>query len=292
MSSPKKTAATRKLIGDCAAQGDAAAKKTVASTRTARHRLACRVKSASRIAQKEESRISVLQRKSDPRRCWTWRTPGARRVVLRVPSAVQDRGWSAGVLVLCLVSLSSHASAQSARQSAETTVRGGEETRRFGSRSPTLELAGLYLVEAWDSNGTPRDRLAGGSTGVSLPIGESWSAVIELLGAHVVRQTPPDATLVGLSALLRKQLTDGQHLSFVVEGGIGASYASVEVPDRGTRFNYLLEAGAGVTRPVGQRTSLLLKIRLLHISNNSLNGPDHNPDIQALGAQGGIAVRF
>jgi Lipid A 3-O-deacylase (PagL) len=197
------------------------------------------------------------------------------------------------MLVLCLVSLSNHASAQpAAGQGAETTVRGGAEAHRLASRSPTLELAGLYLVEAWDLNGTPRDRLAAGSTGVSLPIGEHWSAVIELLGAHVVRQTPPDATLVGLSALLRRELTDGQHLSFVVEGGIGASYASVEVPVRGTRFNYLLEAGAGVAQPVGPRASLLLKIRWLHVSNNSLNGPDHNPDVQALGAQVGIAVRF
>lgn len=178
------------------------------------------------------------------------------------------------MLVLCLVLLSGPAAAQSAEG------------------SPSLELSGLYLVEAWDFNGTPRDRLAGGSLGVSLPVHQTWAAVIELLGTHVARQTPPDATLVGLSALLRKRLTGGRQLSFVVEGGIGASYASVEVPARGTRFNYLLEAGAGVTRLVSRRASLLLKIRLLHLSNNSLNGPDHNPDIQALGAQAGIAVRF
>ena len=64
------------------------------------------------------------------------------------------------------------------------------------------------------------------------------------------------------------------------------------MPDRGTRFNYLLEAGAGLTQPVGRRTSLLLKFRLLHVSNNSLKGPDHNPDIQAVGAQAGVAIRF
>lgn len=150
----------------------------------------------------------------------------------------------------------------------------------------------MYLVEAWDFNGTPHDRLAGGSLGVSLPVHESWAAVLELLAMHVVRQKPPDAALVGLSAMLRKRLTGGQRRSFVVEGGIGASYASVEVPDRGTRFNYLLEAGAGLTQPVSRRTSLLLKIRFLHLSNNSLKGPDHNPDIQALGAQAGIAVWF
>lgn len=246
-SSPKKTALIRKLIGDCAALGDAASNIAVASAKTACHRIACGAGSASRIAQLEESCISVLQRKSG----------------------------SAGVLVLCLVFLSGQASAQSSKG------------------SPSLELAGLYLVEAWDFNGTPHDRLAGGSLGVSLPVHESWAAVIELLGMHVDRQKPPDAALVGLSALLRKRLTGGQqHLSFAVEGGIGAAYASVEVPDRGTRFNYLLEAGAGVTQPIGRRTSLLLKIRLLHLSNNSLKGRDHNPDIQALGAQTGIAIRF
>ena len=196
------------------------------------------------------------------------------------------------MLVLCLVFLSTQASAQPARQGAETTVRGDADAGRFGSGAPALELTASYLVEAWDLNGTPRDRLVGGSTAVSLPFRESWAAVSELLGARVVRQTPPDATLVGLLALLRKRLTDGPHLSFVVEGGIGASYASVEVPDRGTRFNYLLEAGAGVSHPVGRRTSLMLKIRLLHLSNNSLKGRDHNPDVQALGAQAGIAIRF
>jgi len=150
----------------------------------------------------------------------------------------------------------------------------------------------LYLVEAWDLNGTPRDRLAGGSVGVSLPFQESWAAVIELLGTHVARQTPPGAALFGISGLVRKRLTRGQRPSFVVEGGFGASYASNEVPARGTRFNYLLDAAAGIAHPVGRRTSLLLKIRLIHLSNNSLNGRDHNPDIQALGAQAGIAVRF
>jgi lipid A 3-O-deacylase PagL len=250
--------------------------------------------SSQRVAHRaqEESRISVLQRKSDPKRCQTWRTPGARRAIVRVLSAVLYRGWSAGTLAIVLASLSAQAAAQPVRQATSPTVPEGGETREISTDAPALELTGLYLVETWDLNGTPRDRLAGGSIAVSLPIHESWQASIELLGAQVVRQTPPDAALVGLLGLVRKRLTNGQHWSFVVEGGLGASYASVEVPDRGTRFNYLLEAGAGVTRPVGRRTSLLLKIRLLHLSNNSLNGPNHNPDIQGLGAQAGMAMRF
>ena len=248
--------------------------------------------SQERVAHQEESRISVLQRKSVPPRGSACRTTGVRFAIVRVASAVLDQRWSAGLLALCLASLPAGAAAQSDKQVAQQAVRGGAETGGISGNSPALELTGSYLVEAWDLNGTPRDRLAGGSIGVSLPIHESWGGAIELLGAHVVRQTPPDAALVGLVAMVRKRLTDGQHWSLVVEGGLGASYASVEVPDRGTRFNYLLEAGAGLTRPVARRTSLLLKVRLLHVSNNSLKGPDHNPDIQALGAQAGVAVRF
>jgi len=81
-------------------------------------------------------------------------------------------------------------------------------------------------------------------------------------------------------------------MTFFVEGGLGASYATVDVPERGTRFNYLLQAGGGVTRRLGRRASVILDLRLFHLSNNSLNGTDHNPDIEALGGHAGILVWF
>jgi len=91
---------------------------------------------------------------------------------------------------------------------------------------------------------------------------------------------------------MRAYLAERDRMTFFVEGGVGASYASVEVPERGTRFNYLLQAGGGVTHRLGRRASVMLDLRLFHLSNNSLNGPDHNPDIEALGGHAGILVWF
>jgi hypothetical protein len=108
----------------------------------------------------------------------------------------------------------------------------------------------------------------------------------------LVAQRPPSAFVGGLSGLLRKRLVERDRTTFFVEGGVGASYASVEVPERGTRFNYLLQAGGGFTHPLGRRASFMLDLRLFHLSNNSLNGRDHNPDIEALGGHAGVLVWF
>jgi hypothetical protein len=149
----------------------------------------------------------------------------------------------------------------------------------------------LYFVEAWDLNGRPRNFLEGGTAAVSVAVRDGWGAVIELLGMRVA-QRPPSAFVGGLSGLLRKRLAERDRMTFFVEGGVGASYASVEVPERGTRFNYLLQGGGGVTHRLGRRASFMLDLRLFHLSNNSLNGPDHNPDIEALGGHAGILVWF
>jgi hypothetical protein len=64
------------------------------------------------------------------------------------------------------------------------------------------------------------------------------------------------------------------------------------MPERGTRFNYLLQAGGGLSRPLGRRVDFIANLRLLHLSNASLNGPAHNPDIEAIGLHAGVLVGF
>ena len=204
------------------------------------------------------------------------------------PSAFLRRR-SIGLAVLLLLGSSWRAAAQETTRSPHDACT--EPRRLMATGCRTLELSGLYFVEAWDLNGRPRDFLEGGSAAVSLAVRDGWGAVIELLGMRIA-QRPPNALVGGLSALVRKRLVEREHMAFFVEGGLGASYATVEVPQRGTRFNYLLQAGGGVTHRLGRRASVMLNLRLFHLSNNSLNGPDHNPDIEALGGHAGILVGF
>ena len=204
------------------------------------------------------------------------------------PSALLRRP-SIGLMVLLLLGTSWPAAAQETTRSPRDAC--AEPRRLLATGCRALELSGLYFVEAWDLNGRPRDSLEGGTAAVSLGFRDGWGAVIELVGMRVA-QRPPSALVGGLSGLLRKRLAERDHMTFFVEGGVGASYATVEVPDRGTRFNYLLQAGGGATRRLGRRASVMLNLRLFHLSNNSLNGPDHNPDIEALGGHAGILVWF
>jgi len=194
-----------------------------------------------------------------------------------------------GLIVLLLLGSSWRAAAQETTSSAHDACT--EPGRLLAAGCPTLELSGMYFVEAWDLNGRPRNVLAGGTAAVSLPLRDGWGAVIELLGMRVA-QRPPSAWVGGFSGLVRKRLAERDRMTFFVDGGVGASYASVEVPERGTRFNYLLQAGGGVTHRLGRRASVMIDLRLFHLSNNSLNGPDHNPDIEALGGHAGILVWF
>jgi hypothetical protein len=199
------------------------------------------------------------------------------------------RRWFIGLFALLLLAGSRRAVAQEAVTSARDECAEPKRVLMAGCR--TLELTGLYFVEAWDLNGRPRDLLEGGTAAVSLTVRDGWGAVIELLGTRVA-QRPPSAFVGGLSGLIRKRLAERRQLTFFVEGGFGVSYASLEVPERGTRFNYLLQGGGGVIRGLGRRASVILDLRLFHLSNNSLNGSDHNPDIEALGGHAGILVWF
>ena len=115
--------------------------------------------------------------------------------------------------------------------------------------------------------------------------------VLEVLGVHVDQQ-PADAFLGGSSLLFRKRLAERRAFTFFVEGGLGASYATREVPDRGTQFNYLVQAGGGLMGRLGRRVGVMVDARFLHLSNLSLNGPDHNPDIQTLGGHAGVIMWF
>jgi hypothetical protein len=105
-------------------------------------------------------------------------------------------------------------------------------------------------------------------------------------------ERPPAAFLGGVSGLLRRRIATHGGVTFFVEGGFGVSDATAEVPEGGTRFNYLLQAGGGLSRRLGRRTAFIVNLRLFHLSNNSLRGPHRNPDIQSFGAHAGVLVGF
>ena len=145
-----------------------------------------------------------------------------------------------------------------------------------------LELTGGFFLEAWDLN-LYTEQLMGGAISLSRQITPNWTLGVETSLLHVNQEPIGDAFLPALSLMLRWSAFRVGETSVFLEGGGGVSYASNEVPNRGTRLNLVSQTGVGLERRLSSRIGLVSGLRWLHVSNNSLDGRDHNPDIQALG---------
>jgi hypothetical protein len=151
-----------------------------------------------------------------------------------------------------------------------------------------MEVAGDVYREAWNYNLSDED-LFGGSVGLWYPLASRWSIGGEALCLWVHQEMAPSAPLAAIALIARRQFARVR-LSYFVEGGGGLSYAARFVPNRGTRFNYVAEAGAGITHATSRYVHFIASFRFLHVSNNGLAGRDRNPDIEAFGIRIGMLL--
>ena len=90
--------------------------------------------------------------------------------------------------------------------------------------------------------------------------------------------------------MIRFKLTDRPVWNWYAETGPGVSWSDLTTPVRGTKFNYLFQAGTGFMRRVGSNSHVLVAYRFFHLSNNGRAGRDHNPDLEMMGAYAGVVV--
>jgi hypothetical protein len=162
----------------------------------------------------------------------------------------------------------------------------------FEPGTSTLELTGVYWLEAWNKN-LATDRLFGGHASIGHTWARGWQALleIELLRADLVLS--PDAFFTSLTGHLRRRVWQAGGAHVFVEAGVGISAATDYVPTRGTTFNYLVEGGAGLVRPIGRHWAIVGGLRVWHLSNGgTIRGDDRNPDIEAIGGYAGVQLRI
>jgi len=161
---------------------------------------------------------------------------------------------------------------------------------RIGRRgSFAALLAGGGFVEAWDFN-LARERLAGVVASLGYFVFDGWSINLEATAHHVEQEHARNGLLVGVSPILRWHLATSGPLSAFADLGPGVSHATRPVPARGTRFNYLLQAGGGITYRLRPGLHAVTAIRWFHVSNNGRRGRGRNPDIQAVGGYAGLLI--
>ena len=151
-----------------------------------------------------------------------------------------------------------------------------------------FEIGGAALREAWDYNLSDEDVGALFAT-LLYRHARHWAFGVEVAAIGVHQERVPSVGVGGFTLVTRWQRPVGAG-SWFADVGVGLSYATGIVPERGTRFNYVAQSSVGLSRPVGARTSLSAALTWLHLSNNGLRGRSRNPDIQALGVRVGVSV--
>ena len=153
-----------------------------------------------------------------------------------------------------------------------------------------MEFQVHAATETWNYN-VSHENMSGLVPGFTYGLGKN----IVLL-AHVplyyVDQRGPDAALLAVTCGVRNRFLKWGVWGAYWEVEVGISKSDAFTPPGGTRFNYIAQGGAGLTRRVAANTHLLAGLKWIHLSNNGLAGRSRNPDIEAVGPHVAVLTRF
>jgi len=161
----------------------------------------------------------------------------------------------------------------------------------FGDGGIGIEVGMGLLGEAWNLNNR-REWLADGMLSVWWRFAKRASLVVEFHATRVFQEPSRDAFVTGVLPVVRVRVRESTFGDLFAELGTGASWSDTEVPERGTRFNFVGIAGLGLSHSISRQTSLTTGIRWFHLSNNGREGDDRNPDVQALGGYAALTLAF
>jgi hypothetical protein len=153
-----------------------------------------------------------------------------------------------------------------------------------------IEAAAAPLVEIWNLNGH-REPMLEVSASFWGAVRDGFMVGVEFQHGFVFQHTP-GAFVQGISPLIRWRFVDQPNWDWFIEAGPGVSWSDLQTPPRGTKFNYLFQAGAGAVRQVGRSQNVVLAYRFLHLSNNHREGREHNPDLEMMGLYIGWSFSF
>ena len=165
-----------------------------------------------------------------------------------------------------------------------------QERDPFQKGTVGIEIGAAPMIEIWNIN-EEHEQVIEGTASFWGAIGKRTAIGVEFHHAFVV-QDAPGAFVQGLSPLVRVKLTQKPKMNWYVETGPGVSWSDLTTPVRGTKFNYLFQAGTGVIRRVGSASHVNIAYRFFHLSNNGREGTDHNPDLEMMGGYVGWSVSF
>ena len=178
-------------------------------------------------------------------------------------------------LLLTAVVATPRASAQDTRPARPFT--------EYAKGTWTTQAYGGYLNEL----GPHDQEMVFGSFGASYYFVDNMSLGAELLG-YFVSQPGPESFMAGPQGIFRHHLFNDRDTSLFLDITIGFVQGTERVPQDGTYFNFIEQAGLGVARRLEGNSHLLLGVRYYHLSNAQIEGDDHNPSNNGVCAYVGV----
>lgn len=116
----------------------------------------------------------------------------------------------------------------------------------------------------------------------------NWEVLGELFGGGQFE--PQKAYVIGVTPALRYDFATGTRWVPFFDVGAGVTATDIGHPDLGGKFQFNLQTGPGLNWFIRSHTVLTLQYRFMHISNASLENPDHGLNTSVL--YGGISWFF
>ena len=157
--------------------------------------------------------------------------------------------------------------------------------------APRFGAAGSWRWQILGGGGTGTDSISNAQLGA----GVSWFVVDDLsidvqVNADYFNQSGPSAWGGDVELLFRWHFLARDTWSLYVDGGCGLMWTSRDVPPDSASFNFLPQAGAGVTWEIADDTRLMLGARWFHASNANTGSP--NPSYNGVFAYAGVSFGF
>lgn len=155
-----------------------------------------------------------------------------------------------------------------------------------GTRELSVATGYTYTHHRTDANVTKLKGIPvilGGGIVATDPIGASWYRGQVTLGGEMqfTQYVEPLRTyLVALTPTVKYTFLTSDRLRPYVEAGAGIVWTDLgdRIPEKGSQFNFNLQAAAGVSYFVAPTTSVNLSYRFQHISNANTAEPNHGID--------------
>ena len=156
---------------------------------------------------------------------------------------------------------------------------------------PRFGAAGSWRWQIIKGGGTGTDSISNAQLGV----GVSWFVVDDLsidvqVNADYFHQSGPAAWGGDVELLFRWHFLARDTWSLYVDGGCGLMWTSHDVPPDSASFNFIPQAGAGVTFDIATNTRLMLGVRWFHASSANTGSP--NPSYDGVFAYVGASFGF